>query len=194
MCVFRSWGGVKCKGGTFNQGLNTTFVFNSIYLYIGKFSCIEQASSVFALCRLCCQLLKFPLSSLAWMFLWLWTSCWRCAIWMYLCLWFLLLRHVVWLQLIFKLQAQVLFTFVRVRCFQTLSIAILAAQQLSFCFPSSLCALSWSKIFALLLCIFFKFTSPTFALFTNCSCMFLPSSSIIVKRCLQITLYFPNFI
>jgi len=86
------------------------------------------------------------------------------------------------------------FTFVRVRCFQTLSIAILAAQQLSFCFPSSLCALNRSKIFALLLCIFFQFTSPTFALFTNCSFMFLPSSSIIVKRCLQITLYFPIFI
>jgi hypothetical protein len=65
MCVFRSRGGVKCKGVTFNQGINTTFVFNSIYLYIGKFSCIEQASSVFALCRLRCQLLKFPLSSLA---------------------------------------------------------------------------------------------------------------------------------
>jgi hypothetical protein len=29
--------------GTFNQGISTTFVFNSIYFYISKFSCIEQA-------------------------------------------------------------------------------------------------------------------------------------------------------
>jgi hypothetical protein len=29
--------------GTLNQGISTTFVFNSIYFYIGKFSCIEQA-------------------------------------------------------------------------------------------------------------------------------------------------------
>jgi hypothetical protein len=31
--------------GTFNQGISTTSVFNSIYFYINKFSCTEQASS-----------------------------------------------------------------------------------------------------------------------------------------------------
>jgi len=74
--------------GDIQLRINTTFVFNLFYFYIGKLSCIEQVSSVFAPCRLCCQLLKYPLSSIAWMFLCLWTSCWRCVMWMYLCLWF----------------------------------------------------------------------------------------------------------
>ncbi len=30
--------------GTRNQGISTMFIFNSIYFYIDKFSCIEQAS------------------------------------------------------------------------------------------------------------------------------------------------------
>jgi hypothetical protein len=33
--------------GKLNQGISTSFIFNSIYFYIGKFSCIEQASGFF---------------------------------------------------------------------------------------------------------------------------------------------------
>jgi hypothetical protein len=33
--------------GTLNQGISTMYVFNSIYFYISKFSCIEQAYGFF---------------------------------------------------------------------------------------------------------------------------------------------------
>jgi hypothetical protein len=58
---------------------------------------------------------------------------------------------------------------------------------LSLCFSSSLCASSQSKISTLILCVFFKFTSPTFALFMNYSCMFLSSLSTIFEHCLWTT-------
>jgi hypothetical protein len=92
------------------------------------------------------------------------------------------LKHVVQLQLIIKLNAQVLFAFVHVRCFQTLSINISIAQRLSLCFASSLPTSSGRKISTMFLYVFFKFTCPTFALFTNCSCTFLSSLSIVVEH------------
>jgi len=58
---------------------------------------------------------------------------------------------------------------------------------LSLCFPSSLCASSWSKISTLIFCVFFKFGSLTFALFMNYPCMFLSSLSTIIEHCLWTT-------